>query len=354
MKGLVFLGEGKMEFRDFPDPTPGPDEVVVRVKSSGMCGSDLNHLNEPRRREDQIVIEGHEPCGIIEEVGSAVRPWEARVGDRVMVYHYDGCRTCSNCRTGWMQNCDHTRIAFGGNGHGAHAPFMKVPAHTIIKLPEQLSFNAGAAVGCGSGTAYAALKRVNLLADETIAIFGQGPVGLSCTVFAKAFGARVIALDVGEERLEMAQKFGADFVINPMKDDPVQAIRDLTRAALVPIRRLNAVPMPLPAIKHCRPSSNGALPAWSESMARCSSNATNSSPSRRTSSAPSLSTKTSKTNVQGLSLNEGSTWIPSSLISSSWRTPLKRTLSSSNERSAKASSYLTSLASVATGQRLVA
>jgi threonine dehydrogenase-like Zn-dependent dehydrogenase len=131
-----------------------------------------------------------------------------------------------------MQNCDNTRIAFGGNGHGAHAPFMKVPAHTLIKLPGRLSFNAGAAVGCGSGTAYAALKRVNLLADETIAIFGQGPVGLSCTVFAKAFGARVIALDVGEERLQMAKDFGADFVINPMKDDPVKAIRDLTKGGL--------------------------------------------------------------------------------------------------------------------------
>ncbi|UIK09705.1 zinc-binding dehydrogenase [Rhizobium leguminosarum] len=71
-----------------------------------------------------------------------------------------------------------------------------------------------------------------MLADETIAIFGQGPVGLSCTVFAKAFGARVIALDVGEERLQMAKDFGADFVINPMKDDPVKAIRDLTKGGL--------------------------------------------------------------------------------------------------------------------------
>jgi threonine dehydrogenase-like Zn-dependent dehydrogenase len=232
MKGLVFLGERKMEFRDYPDPVPGPDEVIVRIKASGMCGSDLHHLHEPKRREDQIVIEGHEPCGIIEEVGSAVRPFEAKAGDRVMVYHYDGCRTCPNCRSGWMQNCDHDRIAFGGNGHGAHARFMKVPAHTIIKLPEELSFKAGAAVGCGSGTAYAALKRVNLLGDETIAVFGQGPVGLSCTMFAKTFGARVIALDIGEERLQMAKDFGADVVINPLKDDPVDAIRDVTRGRL--------------------------------------------------------------------------------------------------------------------------
>src|SRR5689334_21909233 len=84
MKGLVFLGERKMEFRDFPDPVPGPDEVIVRMKASGMCGSDLHHLHEPMRREDQIVIEGHEPCGIIEEVGSAVRPSDAKAGDRLI------------------------------------------------------------------------------------------------------------------------------------------------------------------------------------------------------------------------------------------------------------------------------
>jgi len=182
MRAVVFLGEGKIEIRDFPDPVPGPDEVIVRMKASGMCGSDLNHLNEPKRSEKQIVIEGHEPCGIVEAVGSAVRPSEAKIGDRVMVHHYDGCRTCSNCRSGWTQNCDQGRIAFGGDGNGGHANFMKVPVHTLIKLPDSLSFKAGAAISCGSGTAYAALKRVNLMADETIAIFGQGPVGLSCTM----------------------------------------------------------------------------------------------------------------------------------------------------------------------------
>jgi len=229
MKAVVFLGDGIIEIRDYPDPVPGPDEVIVRMKASGMCGSDLHHLHEPRRREEKIVIEGHEPCGVVEEVGSAVRTSEARVGDRVMVYHYDGCRVCPNCRSGWMQNCEHGRVAYGGDGNGGHAEFMKVPAHTLIKLPDPLSFKAGAAVSCGSGTAYGALKRVNLLANETVAVFGQGPVGLSCTMFAKAFGARVIALDIGEERLQMAKKFGADFVINPLTENAVEAIRDLTQ-----------------------------------------------------------------------------------------------------------------------------
>ena len=233
MKAVVFLGEGKLEIRDYPDPVPGPDEVVIRMKASGMCGSDLHHLYEPKRREDQIVIEGHEPCGVVEAVGSAVRPSEAIAGNRVMVHHYDGCRTCEHCRSGWTQFCETNRIVYGGlNGNGAHAEFMKVPAHTLINLHDNMSFKAGAAVACGSGTAFAALKRIDLSGDETVAVFGQGPVGLSVTMFAKAMGARVIALDISDERLKMAEKFGADFLINPLKDDPVQAIRDLTRGGL--------------------------------------------------------------------------------------------------------------------------
>ena len=91
-----------------------------------------------------------------------------------------------------------------------------------------MSFNTGAAISCGTGTAYGALKRLDLTGDETIAIFGQGPVGLSATQLAKAVGARVIALDIGEERLELARQFGADEVIDPGKNDIVVAIRNLT------------------------------------------------------------------------------------------------------------------------------
>ncbi|WP_417725148.1 zinc-dependent alcohol dehydrogenase family protein [Salipiger sp.] len=231
MKVIVFLGERELEIRDYADPTPGPDEVILEMKASGMCGSDLHYYRGPKRTPDQIVIEGHEPCGVVVEVGSAVRTGEAAIGDRVMVHHYDGCRTCNYCRSGWTQMCPtDRRVVFGAlRGDGAHAKYMKVPAHTLIKLPDALSFKAGAAVSCGTGTAYGALKKIRLAGDHTVAIYGQGPVGLSCTMMASAMGARVIALDVSEERLEMARNFGADVVINPMTDNPVAAIRDVTR-----------------------------------------------------------------------------------------------------------------------------
>jgi threonine dehydrogenase-like Zn-dependent dehydrogenase len=230
MKAVYFMGQGRLELRELPDPTPAPDEVVVRMKASGMCGSDLHHLHGPLRTGEQLVIEGHEPCGVVESVGSAVRPSEVTVGERVMVHHYDGCRTCRYCRAGWTQYCPNARKVYGGlDGDGAHADYMKVPAHTIIKLPDSLSFKTGAAISCGTGTAFAAIERVDLSADETLVIFGQGPVGLSCTLLAKAFGARVIAVDIEPSRLAMASKFGADHIVNGRDEDAVTAVRALTR-----------------------------------------------------------------------------------------------------------------------------
>jgi threonine dehydrogenase-like Zn-dependent dehydrogenase len=162
-------------------------------------------------------------------VGSAVGAQEARVGQRVMVHHYQGCTQCNHCRSGWQQLCQEVPVkVYGSNSHGGHAKYLKVPANTMVPLPEALSFTAGAAISCGSGTTYGALRRMNLSGRDTIAIFGQGPVGLAGTQFAKAMGARVIALDISQQRLDRAKAFGADAVINPGSNDPVAAIKDLT------------------------------------------------------------------------------------------------------------------------------
>ena len=165
---------------------------------------------------------------MVVEVGSAVTAREARVGQRVMDHHYQGCGVCRHCQSGWTQMCADGPVVFGSVDHGAHAPYMRVPASTLVPLPDVLSFEAGAAIACGTGTAYGALRRLSLHGDETIAIFGQGPVGLSATQFAVTMGARVIALDISAERRGLAESFGADVVIDPATTDPVQAIRDLT------------------------------------------------------------------------------------------------------------------------------
>lgn len=229
MRGIVFTGDCTVELATFPDPTPGPGEVVLEIKASGMCGSDLHFYRRPRAAEAVPVIRGHEPCGIVVAVGSGVSSPYARLGSRVMVHHYHGCTTCNHCRSGWTQMCRTVPVTvYGADAHGAHAPFMKVPADTLVPLDERLSFAAGAAISCGTGTAWGAFERLGLTGRDTLAVFGQGPVGLSATLLAKAQGARVIALDVDHNRLKTAQSFGADFTLNPMECSAPDAIRELT------------------------------------------------------------------------------------------------------------------------------
>jgi len=236
MRGVVFTGNRQLELMTFDDPSPGPRDVVLEIKASGMCGSDLHRYRAAPgggvsggiKRSSTPVIAGHEPCGVVAALGSGVSETEARIGQRVMDHHYSGCGVCKHCASGWAQMCLQGTTVYGSGGHGAHARYMKVPVSTLVPLPDALSFEVGAAIACGTGTAYGALRRIDLRGDQTIAIFGQGPVGLAGTQLAVAMGARVIALDLSPERRAMASAFGADVVLDPMGNDPVGAIRELT------------------------------------------------------------------------------------------------------------------------------
>jgi threonine dehydrogenase-like Zn-dependent dehydrogenase len=237
MKGVVFAGDRKIELCDFPDPQPGPGEVVLEIKASGMCGSDLKYYRASGGAASLgftaaggPVIAGHEPCGVVAEIGPGVADKQAHIGMRTMQHHYRGCGVCPQCATGWMQLCvEGVKQVYGVTGHGGHAKYMKCPARTLVPLPDELSFDAGAAISCGTGTAWAALHRVGLQGDHTIAVFGQGPVGLSATLLAAQMGTRVIALDTSEERLARAKEFGAHALINPQRtEDVVGTIKDLT------------------------------------------------------------------------------------------------------------------------------
>jgi threonine dehydrogenase-like Zn-dependent dehydrogenase len=238
MRGAVFAGHRRIEIKEFPDPMPGPGEVVLEIKASGMCGSDLKFYR-PAPGEAQRalglgdisepLIGGHEPCGVVAEVGPAVPEAEAHIGMRVMDHHYCGCGVCEHCRVGWSQLCPNGFVVYGVTADGAHADYMKVPARTLVPLPDELSFSTGAAISCGTGTAYNALRRMNLSGRDTLAVFGQGPVGLAATQLGTAMGARVIAIDPAHERLAFASELGADVTLDPAADEPVSALKDLTR-----------------------------------------------------------------------------------------------------------------------------
>ena len=238
MRGAVFLGNRKIEIRNFPDPTPGPGEVVIRMKASGMCGSDLKFYRPPPGEAQKALglggnaepfIAGHEPCGEVAARGAGVSEREAPTGQRVMDHHYAGCGVCKHCRVGWSQLCRAGITVYGVTAHGGHAEYLKVPVRTLVPLPEELSFAEGAAVACGTGTAYGALRRMNLAGGSTLAVFGQGPVGISATLLGSKMGARVIAVESNPERLALAKQYGADALVDASQPDAEKALRDLTR-----------------------------------------------------------------------------------------------------------------------------
>jgi threonine dehydrogenase-like Zn-dependent dehydrogenase len=145
-----------------------------------------------------------------------------------MVHHYWGCGMCKHCRIGYSQMCVHGSRVMGFSANGGHAPYLLAPATSLVRLPDELSFSEGAAIACGTGTAYSALKRLDVSGRDTLAIFGQGPVGLAATQLATAMGARVIAVDPLAERRTLACELGAAAAIDSAADSAVDAIRDLT------------------------------------------------------------------------------------------------------------------------------
>jgi len=129
MKGVALPGDRKVEIREFPDPVPGPGEVVLEIRASGMCGSDLKFYRASGGasslglgKTSGPIIAGHEPCGVVAAIGPEVSDRQARVGMRVMQHHYRGCGVCEHCSTGWMQLCvEGVAEVYGVTGHGAHA-----------------------------------------------------------------------------------------------------------------------------------------------------------------------------------------------------------------------------------------
>ena len=230
MKALYFTGDSIVDLVETDKPSPGKGEVVLQMKASGVCGSDLKNLRLSKAEKPafaDLKVPGHEPVGIVSELGEGVT--NVSVGDRVMMHHYTGCLQCSMCLIGYTQMCMVHHEVYGSTAHGGHQEFMLVPAYTCIPMPDELDFAAAAACSCGTGTAFHAVKRIEPTGLDTVAIFGQGPVGLSATMFAAQMGARVIAVDISPYRLRLAEKLGADEVIDSSNVNVEEAIREITR-----------------------------------------------------------------------------------------------------------------------------
>jgi threonine dehydrogenase-like Zn-dependent dehydrogenase len=213
MRAAYLPGNSTVELRDVPVPKPNPGEVLIRVKASTICGSDIRciyheHLGKGPEGY-QGVIAGHEPCGQIVETGSGCRLFKA--GDRVIVYHISGCGVCNDCRRGYMISCtsEKYRRAYGWQRDGGMADYMIAEEKDLIALPNALTYADGAQVACGFGTVYEGLEKIGINGNHAVLITGLGPVGLAAAALCRKLGAqRVIGIDVVDERLKLAISLG--------------------------------------------------------------------------------------------------------------------------------------------------
>jgi len=233
MKGAVLPGNSTVEFKEYDIPTPGHGEVLIKTKSSTICGSDIRAIYHEHLGKGpegyQGVIAGHEPCGQIVAEGPGLRRFKN--GDRVVVYHISGCGVCNDCRRGYMISCtsEKYRKAYGWQRDGGMAEYILAEEKDLVYLPDELTYTDGAQVACGFGTVYEGLEKIGISGNDRVLVTGLGPVGLAALMLSKAMGASMtIGIDVIPERLEIAKKLGlADHVMFASEDN-VKQVKELT------------------------------------------------------------------------------------------------------------------------------
>ena len=233
MRGAYLPGNSTVELRDAEIPRPGHGELLLRMKASTICGSDIRciyHQHLGKGPEGyQGVIAGHEPCGQIVKAGPGCRRFGE--GDRVIVYHISGCGVCNDCRRGYMISCTSAkwRRAYGWQRDGGMAEYMLAEEKDLIALPDELSYADGAQVACGFGTVYEGLEKVGISGNDSVLIMGLGPVGLAAAALCRKLGAaRIIGIDRIPERMDLARDLKlCDEVLVSAHDNDEQ-VRKLT------------------------------------------------------------------------------------------------------------------------------
>jgi L-iditol 2-dehydrogenase len=225
-------GKGNVELRDIPEPSPGPDEVMIEVKAAGICGSDLHIYDEDIRLPIRPpVVIGHEFSGVIAEVGSSVTEWKP--GDRVTsetAIHV--CGECLPCRTGNYNVCAEKRL-LGYWFNGAFTKYCVVPSRLIHRLPDNISFLSGALCEPLACCVNGVIEKTRIRPGDLVVIAGPGPIGLLSLQIAKAQGASVILCGLSQDarRLELGEELGADLMINVEEEDPWRVVSSMTGGA---------------------------------------------------------------------------------------------------------------------------
>lgn len=221
MLAVRFLGQNRISLDQVPTPEPRGRDVVVRIKSAAICGTDREALEGP----GQKTIPGHENAG---EVVAVDKPARLRVGDRVAINCHVTCGSCVHCLRGDLYFCEDLE-AIGFEWDGGFAEYLLVPEACCHPLPDDVSFEVGSLLVDMLGTPFRGGKRANLLPGDRVAVWGAGPIGLGALMVASWLGARVASVDLSDRRLEMAKSLGAELVLNPDRDDVLAALASWTQ-----------------------------------------------------------------------------------------------------------------------------
>ncbi|MFH0813249.1 MAG: alcohol dehydrogenase catalytic domain-containing protein, partial [Pseudomonadota bacterium] len=215
--------EAPLVIRDVEVPAIGPEEVLVRVRACGICGTDLKIISGQVSKVSLPHIPGHEIAGEVCEVGDQVK--EVSIGDRVAVYSYLTCGQCRYCQAGRDSLCENLKGQVGTNLAGGMADFVKVPASNVLRTGSSIPFPQAALLNDAVSTPYHALRsRAELKEGDVLVIVGVGGLGLHAVQIAKILGAKVFSVDINDRHLEKAAELGADVVLNPNRDDVAQVI----------------------------------------------------------------------------------------------------------------------------------
>lgn len=212
MKAAYLPGNSTVVLKEIDIPVPGHGEVLIKMKSSTICGSDIRaiyreHLGKGPEGYQNMVC-GHEPSGQIVKAGPGLRRFKE--GDRVVVYHISGCGVCNDCRRGYMISCTSPyRRAYGWQRDGGMGEYLLAEEKDLVLLPDSLTYTDGAQIACGFGTVYEGLEKIGISGNDAVLVVGLGPVGLAACMLAKAMGAeKVIGVDTVAERIELAKAKG--------------------------------------------------------------------------------------------------------------------------------------------------
>jgi len=231
MRAAVFYGPGDIRVEDVPKPEPGPGEVVVRNLVALSCGTDLKTFLRGHPYMHPPRIMGHEFSGVVDSVGEGV-DW-VKPGDRVVAVNSAPCGHCRYCKLGRFnlcENLDETLIGFGVDG--AYAEYVKLPPRIVTFNLYKLSSNIDPTVAAQLEPLSCVVRGERLIdpdLGDTVVVIGAGPIGLYHIQVSRLMGAgTVIAVDVVDERLDYAARFGADVTLNPLRVDVVEKVKSLT------------------------------------------------------------------------------------------------------------------------------